>query len=89
MVKADDDCKRCDQNFVFRQLWKSPLKCNNYTWRFHSLLYLEEHGLRTKVEKFNQKNVLVVTHKTEKDILIVTVVHLTMNLKNMYIYINK
>uniref|UniRef100_A0A3Q3G0C8 RNA helicase n=1 Tax=Kryptolebias marmoratus TaxID=37003 RepID=A0A3Q3G0C8_KRYMA len=77
MVKSDDsdDCRSDDWGFVFRLLQRKPLKWDNYSWRFHLLLHLEEHQVTTEVEKFNQEDVLVVTHKTEKDILIVKVIY--------------
>ncbi|XP_037547977.1 putative helicase mov-10-B.1 [Nematolebias whitei] len=69
--------RHCTADTPNRELQNSPLKCITYTWRFHLLLYLEEHGMRTKIEKFNQKDVLVVAHKTEKDILIVSISDVT------------
>ncbi|XP_014326073.1 putative helicase mov-10-B.1 [Xiphophorus maculatus] len=51
-------------------LEKKPLKWGNYSWRFHLLLYLEEYAFSTALEKCNQEDILVVTHQSEKRILI-------------------
>ncbi|XP_037835264.1 putative helicase mov-10-B.1 [Kryptolebias marmoratus] len=67
--KVPDSVK--DSEETDKLLQRKPLKWDNYSWRFHLLLHLEEHQVTTEVEKFNQEDVLVVTHKTEKDILIV------------------
>lgn len=57
----------------FRDLEKKPLKWGNYSWRFHLLLYLEEYAFSTALEKCNQEDILVVTHQSEKRILILKV----------------
>ncbi|XP_014907512.1 putative helicase mov-10-B.1 isoform X3 [Poecilia latipinna] len=59
-----------DMKDMHIDLEKQPLKWGNYSWRFHLLLYLEEYAISTALQECNQEDILVVTHPTEKYILI-------------------
>ncbi|XP_021175631.2 putative helicase mov-10-B.1 [Fundulus heteroclitus] len=52
------------------ELEEKSLNWTNYSWRFHLLLHLEEYAITTALEKCNRDEVLLVTHQTEKDMLV-------------------
>ncbi|XP_070766761.1 putative helicase mov-10-B.1 [Enoplosus armatus] len=68
------DLRKCDID-----LQKRPLNWKNYSWRFHLLLHLEEHQLKTEVEKYIPNAVPMFRHESNADLLILQIADVSKN----------